>query len=293
MSRPALALVALLAALALAHPAGDAAAQASDAPSRDPRNWPTVTRLVQDRFEQAGRVVTLRVHARRTSYYNCGYRGTEGQLMAFTLLGGPLETLTGYMPTELGRILADSLERDPWAPITVQVRFDPARLSELCPDQVDILKWSQGWQYPDGSLPPGRPDPTVGPRHAGLDASADKELWDGLMGRKRRHAGVETEGLEVGAHVQLTAGARLDTAYHCVFKGADRTHYALRLHNAKGDFAHAYVPRTPAARALMDFVALHRDVALSVQARVVKQALSHYCRPQLEVIGWTLPEPAP
>ncbi len=131
---------------------------------RDPRNWPTLTRLVTDRNELAGRVVTVRAFAKRSEYFNCGYRGEQSRRMAFTLLGGPLETITGYLPRELGRLLDGVLERDPWTPITVQVRFDPSKLSDLCPGQVDILKWSLGWQYPDGSVSPGRPDPTVQPK---------------------------------------------------------------------------------------------------------------------------------
>lgn len=253
----------------------------ANVPDQDPRNWPTISRLVMDRYEAAGRVYNLRVHARASDYFNCAYRGTEGRLMAFTLLGGPFETLTGYMPHELGRILERVLETEPWAPITMQVRFDPARLSDLCPDQVDVLKWSRGWQYPDGSLSPGRPDPSLQPTPEQLRIPGQRALW-----RELRKVDSDT----IGQQIQLTAGARVATSYQCAFRGSIRTHFALRLHDGDGRFIHAYLPRSERARKLVDHIALHRDVALSVQARVVKLAMSNYCRPQLEITSWTLPE---
>lgn len=269
-----------------------ALAQSGDAPDRDPRNWPTVKRLVADRYEVAGRVLTLRVMARKSGYFNCGYRHSHDRLMAFTLLGGPYETLTGYMPKELGKILETLLDKDPWMPITVQIRFDPDKLSDICPRQVDILKWSQGWQYPPGSLTPGRPDATKIPTRKELEALDQGDLWHALMERTGNRKGRQIEPLHVGDRVQLTAGARLSTNYHCVYKGAARTHYSLRMHNHEGEFVHGYIPKTDEARELVDYVALHRDVLLTVQARIVKQALSHYCLPQLEITGWSLPKRA-
>ncbi|PIE20232.1 MAG: hypothetical protein CSA66_01070 [Proteobacteria bacterium] len=258
-----------------------APASATDPPDRDPRNWPTVSRLIGDRYEVAGQVFTLRVHATRADYFNCSYRGTHSRLMAFTLLGGPYETLTGYMPRELGRILERVLDSDPWAPITVQVRFDPERLSELCPDQVDVLEWSKGWQYPPRSLTPGRPDTSLQPTAARLAIDGQKELWKDLQKLDSPH---------IGQRIQLTSGARVSTAYHCAFRGATRTHFALRLHDGRGHFIHGYMPRTASNRKLLDYVALHRDVAVAVQARVVKLAMSSYCRPQLEITSWSLPD---
>jgi len=267
---------------------GIASTRAEGVRDRDPRNWPPMDRMVMDRYELAGRVLTLRVFARPVDYFNCSYRGERGRQMAFTLLGGPLETLTGYMPRELGKLLVGVLRDDPWTPITVQVRYDPARLSALCPDQVDIVKWSLGWQYPPGSLTPGRPDTTLQPTKEELDALGQDGLWALLMRRKPRR-GAEVTEIHAGDRISLTAGARLSRAYHCVFKGAERTHYALQLHDGRGDILHAYVPRTPAARKLLDFISLHRDVLVSVQGKLVKAAMSHYCGYQLEVTGWTLP----
>ncbi|MGM0578032.1 MAG: hypothetical protein ACQEXJ_20075 [Myxococcota bacterium] len=269
------------------------AVPAETAPDRDPRNWPTVTRLQADRHELAGRVLTLRVFARRTDYYNCEYRHRKGELMAFTLLGGPLETLTGYMPRDLGKVLERQLEDEPWLPITVQVRYDPERLSETCPDQVDVLKWSRGWEYPAGTLSPGRPDPAFQPSEEALEEAGDAPVWKALTGRVNRHRrgdDAPTEEELLGEEVEVVAGARLSTAYHCAFRGATRTHYAVRLHDDEGRFVHAYVPRTSEARALMDRLALHRDVLLEVEGRVVKQVPSNYCRPQLQVTGWSLPD---
>lgn len=248
------------------------------APDRDPRNWPTITRLIGDRYELAGRVFTLRVHAKQSDYFNCGYHGTEGRLMAFTLLGGPFETLTGYMPVELGKVLVRVLEHDPWAEITVQVQFDPDRLSDLCIDQVDILKWSRGWQYPPETLPPERPDPGQLPTKEKLEAIAQPQVWKDLT------AG---EAAPVGQQVQIAGGARLGTAFHCAFRGAWKTHWALELHDAKGRVIYGYLPKTERGRELVDRIALHRDVAIAVQARVVKVALSEYCPAQLDIVSWT------
>ena len=255
-------------------------ARAEGTPDQDPRNWPTVSRLIVDRYENAGQVFTLRVHARRTEYYNCGYAGTDARLMAFTLLGGPFETLTGYMPTEHGRILVRVLEQEPWAQITVQVRFDPSRLSELCTDQVDVLEWSRGWQYPDGSLTPGRPDASLHPTADQLGGEGSEALWKDLR---------LIDSPYIGQSIQLKAGARLATSYACAFRKATRTHFALRLHDAAGRFILGYLPRDERSRKLVDYVALHRDVLVSVQGRVVKQAMSSYCRPQLEITSWSLP----
>jgi hypothetical protein len=268
----------------------------AQAPDKDPRNWPTVTRLIADRYESSGQVRTLRVHTRRSNYYACGYRHSAGRLMAFTLLGGPLETLTGYITKDLGRVLERELEDDPWMPVTVQVRFDPDKIQELCPDQVDILKWSRSWQYPAGSLSPGRPDPTLQPSPEDLAKITSVPRWAALTGRRlpgRLMPGKEqvTEAGLIGKRVEFTAGARLSLAYHCMFRDATRSHFALRLHDGRGNFIHAYVPRSLEARALMDYVALHRDVLLSVKGTVLKQAHSNYCRPQIEVSSWEVPKP--
>ena len=282
----------LAAPLAPARAAAPAAAPAAakEAPSRDPRNWPTITRLVVDRYEVAGQVFPLRVHARRSDYFNCSYRASARDLMAFTLLGGPLETLTGYMPRALGTVLEGLLARDPWTPITVQVRFDPERVNETCPDQVDILKWAQGWQYPSGSLTPGRPDPTVQALPQDIDEADQAALWRALLGRARASRKDEpTEEELVGKVIRLTAGARLTAAYFCLYKGAIRTHYALRLHDGKGSFVHAYVTRGAASRELVYFVALHRDVLIEIDGRVGRQTPSNYCRPQIEISGWSFP----
>lgn len=283
-----------LAALLTASVAAPPAAAQSTA-DRDPRNWPTVTRMVTDRYENAGRVRTLRVFAKRSDYFNCGYSGEQAQRMAFTLLGGPLETVTGYMPRRLGALLVGVLAKDPWTPITVQVRYDPTRLSDLCNDQVDILKWSLGWKYPDHSVSPGRPDPNVQPKAdeiAHLHA-ADKTqgpLWDQLLSRKvRRVAGMEPPAeLATGQKVQLIAGTRLSRAYHCSFKGRTKTHWALRLHDGKGAFVHGYLPKGPESRKLVDYIALHRNVLLTVQGTTMRAPMSHYCPFQVEVTGWRI-----
>ncbi|MCB9729031.1 MAG: hypothetical protein H6744_07125 [Deltaproteobacteria bacterium] len=267
----------------------------ADAPeaTRDPRNWPTLPRLIADRFADAGKVVTLRVHAKRTEYFNCAYRRTEGRYMAFTLLGGPLETLTGYVPRDLGKVLERQLAEDPWLPITVQVRFDPERLSELCPDQVEVLKWARGWQYPAGTLSPGRPDANLQPTPEALAAVLEGNVWRVLTGRKvRRHGGKEPDTSEaelLGKVVSFQAGARLSNAFSCAFRGAARTHYGVRLHDGEGHFIEAFVPRSAEARSLVDHIALHRDIMLAVQGRVVKQVPSNYCAPQLEITGWSFP----
>ena len=94
----------------------------------------------------------------------------------------------------------------------------------------------------------------------------------------------------LGKPLEITAGARLSIAYHCMFRDATRSHYALRLHDGRGNFIHAYVPRTPASRSLVDYVALQRDVLLTVKGMVLKQAHSNYCRPQIEVQSWEIPQ---
>ena len=263
---------------------------------RDPRNWPPVSRLIADRFEVAGQVLTLRAHARPSVYFGCGYRHTRGRLMAFTLMGGPLETLTGYVARDLGKVLARQLREEPWMPITVQVRFDPDKVSELCPDQVEVLKWSNGWQYPPGTLSPGRPDPIFQPTPDAIAAADQRAEWAALTGGRPRGSPPLTEEALLGKTIELVAGARLSTAYLCGFRGATRTHFALRLHDARGRFVHAYIDRqVPGARALVDLIGLHRDILLTVSGRVVKQIPSNYCRPQLEVVGWQLADvkPAP
>ena len=266
---------------------------------RDPRNWPTLQRIVADRYELAGEVLTLRVHAKKSEYYNCGYRHAHGQLMAFTLLGGPLETLTGYIQRDIGRLLAKELEKDPWLRITVQVRYDPARLSDACPDQVDILKWAMGWQYPSGSLSPGKPDTSFQPTRNRLREVGQGDLWRVLNGRKARpRYGRDgqrlpfptTEGI-IGEEIELTAGARLSRSYSCAFRHSTRTHYSLRLHNGDAQFVHGYLPRTPAARKLIDTISLHRDVLVEVKGRVLRQVPSNYCMPQLEIVSWHVPPP--
>jgi len=271
------------------------AAEAQSTADRDPRNWPTLTRLVSDRYELAGQVFTLRVFAKRSDYFNCGYRGEQGRRMGFAMLGGPLETITGYMPREQGKLLEGVLAKDPWTPITVKVRFDPQKLSDLCPGQVDILKWSLGWKYPEGSVSPGRPDPTVQPRakeiaHLHKKDPRQGQLWDQLLGKKPRHVvGQEPPAaLTSGQMVQVVAGVRLSRAYHCSFKSRTKTHWALRLHDAKGKFVHAYVPKGPESQKLVDYIGLHRSVLLTVQGRTAKMPMSHYCPFQIEVTGWRM-----
>ena len=282
--------LAIVASLLLSAPAY------AEAPDKDPRNWPTVSRMIADRYENSGRVMPVRVHARASTHYACGYRHSGGRLMAFTLLGGPLETLTGYISRDLGRVLERELQDDPWMPITVQVRFDPDKVTELCPDQVDILKWSRGWKYPAGSLSPGRPDPTVQPTPAELTKITATPYWAALTGRRlpgRLMPGKKqvTEAGLIGKSVEVTAGARVSIAYDCMFRDSTRSHFALRLHDGRGNFVHAYARRTAEARQLMDYVALQRDVLLKVKGTVLKQPHSNYCRPQLELSSWEIPKP--
>jgi hypothetical protein len=245
----------------------------------DPRNWPTVTRLIADRYELAGQVFTLRAYARKSEYFNCGYAGSEARLMAFTLVAGPFETLTGYLPSELGKVLERLLQTAEAPQITVQVSFDRERLSDVCLDQVEILKWAPGWQYPPSSLAPERPDPSRLPSAASIQALAQPQLWKDLG---------DSETAPVGQQVQIAGGARLATAMHCAFRGAWRTHWALQLHDGRGRVLHAYLPKSDKARVLVDHLALFRDALLVVQARVAKVALSSYCPAQLEVVSWNL-----
>lgn len=279
MSRSHAGLVALCSLLVAA-----ASARAQPTPEdtgTDPRNWPTITRLVGDRYELAGQVFTLRVFAKKSDYFNCSYGGSEGRLMAFTLVGGPFETLTGYMPVELGKVLERVLAAPEPPQITVQVSFDPQRLSDVCLDQVDILKWSRGWQYPPSTLAPERPDPSRLPTPDKLQSVAQPRLWKDLA---------DPETAPIGQQIQLAGGARLSTAMHCAFRGAWRTHWAIQLHDGRGRVVHAYLPKSDKARELVDHLALVRDAMLVVQARVVKVALSTYCQPQLEIVGWDLLE---
>jgi hypothetical protein len=255
-----------------------------EGPSEDPRNWPTASRLVMDRHELAGRVFTLRVHGRRSDYFNCHYVGTEDQYVAYSLLAGPNETLSGYVPRETAQVLDRILATDPWAPLTVQVSFDPSRLSDRCPDQVEVLKWSRGWHYPPESLSPARPDPSLLPSPATVERLADQALWKEL---------VALESPLVSRQIEIGASARLSTTYHCAFRNAWRTHWGLQLTDGRGRSVLAFVARTEDARALIDHVALHREVALVARARVVQLALSTYCPPQLELMSWRLPASAP
>jgi len=171
------------------------------------------------------------------------------------------------------------------------VQFEKDKLSERCPDQVKIIKWSLDWQYPPGSITPGKPDTTLHPTGDEIASYEQKNLWTLLRGKEllRPDRTGPTE-INVGDKIELTAGARLSTAYHCMFKGAIKTHYGLRLHDGTGNFVHAYVPRTKEARKLVDHVAHHRDVLINVKAKLTKQALSHYCGYQLEISEWKLPK---
>ena len=266
---------------------------------KDPRNWPTIERIISERFESAGDIHTLRVYARQSENFNCGYRHAHGALTAFTLLGGPLETMTGYISKDLGELLARELEKDPWLPVTVQVRFDPERLSEACPDQVDILKYSIGWEYPAGSLSPRRPDTSYQPSASTISESNQEDMWRIFSGKlaKRRYdrAGQiippPTEAALLGTEIELLAGARLSRSYHCVYRGMTRSHYAIRFHDGQARFIHGYLPRTPETQKLMDTIALQRDVLMKVKARLVKHTPSNYCMPQLEVSSWSFPNP--
>ena len=139
------------------------------------------------------------------------------------------------MPRELGVILTQVLEKDPWTPITVWVRYDPECLSDICPDQVEIQKWAAGWQYPRESLTPGRSDPRLQPARSDLAAFEEETpLWNALMKRRRgRYApdAINPDDL-VGATIKMRAGAQISNAWFCAFKGTAKTHYALRLQTA-------------------------------------------------------------
>jgi hypothetical protein len=276
-------------ALALTHapseaPRASEAPAPAESPADDPRNWPTASRLVMDRHELAGRVFTLRVHARRSDYFNCGYAGAEDRYVAYTLLAGPLETLTGYIPRETAQVLDRVLASEPWAQLTVQVSFDPVRLSDRCPDQVEVLKWSRGWQYPPDSLSPARPDPALLPARAAIERLADPAIWKELTSQ---------ESPLVSRQIEIGGSARLSTTYHCAFRNAWRTHWGLQLSDSRGHAVLAFVARTENARALIDHVALHREVALVAKARVVQLAMSTYCPPQLELLSWRIPAATP
>jgi hypothetical protein len=208
--------------------------------------------------------------------------------MAFTLMGGPLETLTGYIPRGMGQLMLGLLKKEPMKPLTVQVAFEAKRLSDKCPEQVKILKWAIGWKYPPGSISPGKPDPTRHPKASEIAAYKQAGLWKMLRGIKPRRPVDGISQLQVGDVIDVVAGARLSTSYHCMYKGAARTHYGLRLHNGKGRLIHAYVRRSNRARQLVDYIALHRDILVRVKGKIVKQAMSHYCGFQLEMTDWKM-----
>jgi len=170
------------------------------------------------------------------------------------------------------------------------VQFEPDKLSDLCPDQVKILKWSLNWQYPRGSITPGKPDTTQHPTAEELDSYDQENLWALLLDKPIKQSKTGPYELIPGEPVSMTTGARLSAAYHCRFKRANKTHYALRLHNGKGKFIHAYVARNAESRKLVDHIALHRDVLLTVTGKPVRQALSHYCGYQLDVSSWSIPK---
>ena len=99
-----------------------------------------------------------------------------------------------------------------------------------------------------------------------------------------------TEASLIGKSVEITAGARVSIAYDCMFRDSTRSHFALRLHDGRGNFVHAYARRTAEARSLMDHIALQRDVLLKVKGTVLKQPHSNYCRSQLEILSWEIPK---
>ena len=109
----------------------------------------------------------------------------------------------------MGRGLENLLEKDPWLPLTVEVQFEPDKLSDLCADQVKILKWSLDWQYPPGSITPGKPDTTKQPTADEIELFDQDNLWALLLDRQVKQSKPGPYELVPGEPVTLTGGARL------------------------------------------------------------------------------------
>ncbi len=153
------------------------------------------------------------------------------------------------------------------------------------------MEWSQGWQYPRGTLRPQRESAKVKPTSRNLAKQRADPNWRALILRpiqNSKHPMPTVEDL-LGETISLTVGTRLSKNYFCGFRGAVRTHYALQFHDGAGKVVHGYVPRTAQSRELMDFIAQHEDVGLKVRGRVDRQTPSHECPPQLEILDWGAP----
>ncbi len=129
-------------------PTGSAARRLANA--RDtamPRNETTFTTLIESSSSWVGRSVTLHGRALLDRAYQCRYRDAERTHFAVLLRGEGTATLHAYVPrSDEGRALVDWLGTDEGARITATVSIAKARYDELCPDQVELLRWQKGWR---------------------------------------------------------------------------------------------------------------------------------------------------
>ena len=99
---------------------------------------------VRDRLVDKG--LTFRVRARLDRYYQCRYRDAERTHYSLLLQGDGFKGLRAYARRDgVGREIARYLATNEGAAITVDVVVPRGRFDTLCPDQVELLRWRDGW----------------------------------------------------------------------------------------------------------------------------------------------------
>jgi hypothetical protein len=118
------------------------------------RNTPSVRTILQARGQFVGKEFQLNVRGRIGRYFQCRYRDAERTHYAFFLRGNGFKGLRAYhLRNERGKELAQLLARDEGRRLNTKLTVRRGRYDEFCPDQVEILTWSENWVAPAGGKP--------------------------------------------------------------------------------------------------------------------------------------------
>ncbi len=231
-----------------------------------------------DRLDFVDSIVTLRVTAKSSDYFNCYYKGKEASYRALRLFGDGSLYLDAYVPRDpAGERLFAAVKKHGERKITARVIMRAATLKGSCVGQVELLDYTKGWDFEAG----GVAEP--GALAARLANAKDKEP---ARNRPSISAWRDARRRFIDKTVTFRVRARLDRYHQCRYRDAERTHYALRLTGDDYKGLMGYVRRDEVGRSLARLLARDEGARITIKATIPPGRYDEVCPDQIEIMAW-------
>ncbi|MFT7622193.1 MAG: nitrous oxide reductase accessory protein NosL [Myxococcota bacterium] len=247
-------------------------------PADGARNNPPVALYVADRLDFLDKVVTLRVRAEASDYFNCYYKGKQAAYHSIRLFGDGSLYLDAYVPRDpAGERLWTSIRKHGEVNLTVRVIMRAGTLQGVCVGQVEVLDFERGWNYDAGGLS------DAGALAARIRNSKDQ---DPARNRPSIVAWRDARKRFVDKTVTFKVRARLDRYHQCRYRDAERTHYAVRLNGDGFKGLMGYIRRDDTGRKLARYLAADEGGRIYVHATIPEGRYDQLCPDQIEILAW-------